>query len=75
MTGSGSQELHDAIDACHARARLASETDWIKISALYDALSQVMPSPVVELNRAVAVMMALGAATSWRSSVDWVRRA
>ncbi len=59
----GPYALQAAIAACHARARLASETDWLKISALYDALSQVMPSPVVELNRAVAVMMAFGPAT------------
>lgn len=60
----GPYALQAAIAACHARARVASETDWLKISALYDALSQVMPSPVVELNRAVAVMMAFGPATA-----------
>lgn len=59
----GPYALQAAIAACHARARLASDTDWMKISALYDALSQVMPSPVVELNRAVALMMAFGPAT------------
>jgi len=58
----GPYALQAAIAACHARSRLASETDWMRISALYDALSQVMPSPVVELNRAVAVMMAFGSA-------------
>ncbi|MBK8059953.1 MAG: RNA polymerase sigma factor [Gemmatimonadaceae bacterium] len=58
----GPYALQAAIAACHARSRLASETDWMRISALYDALSQVMPSPVVELNRAVAVMMAFGPA-------------
>ncbi|MFD1954979.1 RNA polymerase sigma factor [Paenibacillus thailandensis] len=52
--------LQASIAACHARARTASETDWIRISALYDALSQVAPSPVVELNRAVALSMAFG---------------
>jgi RNA polymerase sigma-70 factor (ECF subfamily) len=54
--------LQAAIAACHARARAASDTDWVRIAALYDALSQVMPSPVVELNRAVAVGMAFGPA-------------
>ena len=56
----GPYTLQAAIAACHARARVASETDWVRIAALYDALSQVMPSPVVELNRAVAVGMAFG---------------
>ena len=54
--------LQAAIAACHARARVASDTDWVRIAALYDALAQVMPSPVVELNRAVAVGMAFGPA-------------
>lgn len=54
--------LQASIAACHARARTASETDWVRISALYDALSQVAPSPVVELNRAVALSMAFGPA-------------
>ena len=48
------------IAACHARAPSAAETDWPQIAALYDALAQVAPSPVVELNRAVAVGMAFG---------------
>jgi predicted RNA polymerase sigma factor len=48
--------------ACHARARTAEETDWRRIASLYDALSAVTPSPVVDLNRAVAVAMAFGAA-------------
>lgn len=52
--------LQAAIAACHARARTAEETDWARIAALYTALSQVTPSPVVELNRAVAVGMAYG---------------
>lgn len=56
----GSYLIQASIAACHARARTASETDWIRISALYDALSQVSPSPVVELNRAVALSMAFG---------------
>jgi RNA polymerase sigma factor (sigma-70 family) len=49
-----------AIAACHARARTAEETDWKRIAALYDALARLTPSPVVELNRAVAVAMAFG---------------
>jgi RNA polymerase sigma-70 factor (ECF subfamily) len=58
----GPYALQGAIAACHARARTAAETDWIRIAALYDALSQLVPSPVVELNRAVAVSMAFGPA-------------
>jgi predicted RNA polymerase sigma factor len=54
--------LQAAIAACHARARAASETDWTRIAALYDALAQLTPSPVVELNRAVAISMAFGPA-------------
>ena len=54
--------LQAAIAACHARARVASDTDWPRIAALYDALAQTTPSPVVELNRAVAVAMAFGPA-------------
>lgn len=54
--------LQAAIAACHARALTAAETDWVRIAALYDALAQVTPSPVVELNRAVAVGMAFGPA-------------
>src|SRR5438445_170030 len=58
----GPYALQAAIAACHARARTAAETDWARIAALYDALAQVMPSPVVDLNRAVAVGMAFGPA-------------
>jgi predicted RNA polymerase sigma factor len=58
----GSYALQAAIAACHARARSAQETDWARIAALYDALAQLAPSPVVELNRAVAVAMAYGPA-------------
>ena len=58
----GSYALQAAIAACHARARTAAETDWVRIAALYDALAQIAPSPVVELNRAVAVAMAFGPA-------------
>jgi RNA polymerase sigma factor (sigma-70 family) len=49
-----------AIAACHARARVAADTDWVRIAALYDTLSTIAPSPVVELNRAVALAMAFG---------------
>lgn len=56
----GQYTLQAAIAACHARARTAGETDWQRIAALYDALAQLSPSPVVELNRAVAVAMAFG---------------
>jgi predicted RNA polymerase sigma factor len=54
--------LQAAIAACHARAKLASETDWTRIAALYAALVQLTQSPIVELNRAVAVSMAFGPA-------------
>jgi RNA polymerase sigma-70 factor (ECF subfamily) len=56
----GPYTLQAGIAACHARARAAGDTDWERIVALYDGLSQLMPSPVVELNRAVAVGMAFG---------------
>ncbi|HEX5011256.1 MAG TPA: RNA polymerase sigma factor [Planctomycetota bacterium] len=58
----GPYALQAAIAACHARARTAAETDWARIAALYEALARVVPSPVVELNRAVAVGMASGPA-------------
>jgi RNA polymerase sigma-70 factor (ECF subfamily) len=58
----GPYALQAAIAACHARALTASQTDWIGIVALYQGLAQVAPSPVVELNRAVAVAMAFGPA-------------
>jgi RNA polymerase sigma-70 factor (ECF subfamily) len=58
----GPYALQAAIAACHARARTPAETDWARIVALYDALAQLTPSPVVELNRAVAVAMAFGPA-------------
>jgi RNA polymerase sigma factor (sigma-70 family) len=54
--------LQAAIAACHARARTAEETDWHRMAALYDALAQLTHSPIVELNRAVAVAMAFGPA-------------
>jgi RNA polymerase sigma-70 factor (ECF subfamily) len=58
----GPYALQAAIAACHARARTGEETDWARIAALYDALASLTPSPVVELNRAVAVGMAFGPA-------------
>jgi RNA polymerase sigma factor (sigma-70 family) len=60
--GFGPYTLQAAIAACHARALTAEATDWERIAALYDALAQLAPSPVVELNRAVAVAMAFGPA-------------
>ena len=60
--GLGPYALQAAIAACHARAHTPEETDWQRIVALYDALAQLTPSPVVELNRAVAVAMAFGPA-------------
>lgn len=56
----GPYALQAAIAACHAEARTAEETNWMRIAALYEALSRVMPSPVVELNRAVAIGRAFG---------------
>ncbi|HUC00347.1 MAG TPA: RNA polymerase sigma factor [Solirubrobacterales bacterium] len=56
----GPYGLQAAIAACHARALRAEETDWVRIAALYEALTRVTPSPVVELNRAVALGMAFG---------------
>jgi RNA polymerase sigma-70 factor (ECF subfamily) len=58
----GPYTLQAAIAACHARARTSAETDWARIVALYEALAQLAPSPIVELNRAVAVAMAFGPA-------------
>ncbi|PHV08886.1 RNA polymerase subunit sigma-24 [Janthinobacterium sp. BJB412] len=60
--GLGPYGVQAAIAACHARARRAGDTDWGRIAALYDALAQLAPSPVVELNRAVALAMAFGPA-------------
>jgi predicted RNA polymerase sigma factor len=57
---SGPYLLQAAIAACHPRARTAEETDWARIAALYRKLAAITPSPVVELNRAVAVGMAFG---------------
>jgi predicted RNA polymerase sigma factor len=60
--GFGAYALQAAIAACHARAHTAAETDWPRIAALYAALAALLPSPVVELNRAVALGMAFGPA-------------
>ena len=60
----GAYALQAAITACHARARDAAETDWARIADLYEVLNTVSPSPVVELNRAVAVSMAAGPAVA-----------
>jgi RNA polymerase sigma factor (sigma-70 family) len=60
----GPYALQAAIAACHARARTPEETDWPQIAALYDALAQIIPSPIVELNRAVALGMAYGPAVA-----------
>jgi predicted RNA polymerase sigma factor len=60
----GPYALQAAIAACHARARVAEKTDWVRIASLYERLAQLTPSPVVELNRAVAVGMAYGPAAA-----------
>jgi RNA polymerase sigma factor (sigma-70 family) len=56
----GPYALQAAIAACHARARRAEDTDWLRIAGLYDALAELVPSPIVALNRAVAFSMAFG---------------
>jgi len=61
----GSYTLQAAIAACHARARAPEETEWTRIVSLYDALAELAPSPVVQLNRAVAVGMASGPAAGF----------
>ena len=58
----GPYVLQAAIAACHARARTADETDWARIASLYESLARLVPSPVVQLNRAVALGMASGPA-------------
>jgi RNA polymerase sigma-70 factor, ECF subfamily len=58
----GPRQIQAAIAACHARARAADETDWMQVVSLYDELAALVPSPIVELNRAVAVAMAFGPA-------------
>lgn len=63
LVGAGPYVLQAAIAACHARARKAEDTDWRRIAALYDMLAEMTPSPVIELNRAVAHAMAFGPAS------------
>lgn len=70
----GPYALQAALAACHARARKAEETDWQRIAALYDTLRAVMPSPVVDLNRAVAHSMAFGQQTGL-ALLDEIERA
>lgn len=70
----GPYALQAALAACHARARTAAETDWRKIAELYDRLRLVVPSPVVELNRAVAYSMAFGPETGL-ALLDEIERA
>jgi RNA polymerase sigma factor (sigma-70 family) len=70
--GLGPYALQAAIAACHARARRAEDTDWPRVVALYDALDEVSPSPVIALNRAVAIGMAYGAAAGL-DAVDALR--
>ena len=60
LGGGGPYALQAAVAACHARPRTDADTDWPRIAALYDRLQAVMPSPVVDLNRAVAHSMAFG---------------
>jgi len=60
LPGAGTYRLQAAIAACHARAPFWDATDWPRIVAHYDALAEVAPSPVVELNRAVAIGLARG---------------
>jgi RNA polymerase sigma factor (sigma-70 family) len=62
LGGAGPYVLQAAIAACHARAPTPDQTDWVRIAALYERLVELMPSPVIELNRAVAVSMAHGPA-------------
>ncbi len=68
----GAYAIQAAIAACHARAATAEETDWERIVTLYSGLAEIAPSPIVELNRAVAVSMARGAAAGLEL-VDWLR--
>ncbi len=66
----GPYTLQAAIAACHARANVAEDTDWVRIAALYDALLEVIPSPIVALNRAVAVGFAYGPAAGLEAVED-----
>jgi len=63
----GPYALQAAIAACHARATTAEDTDWVRIAALYDGLAQINPSPIVELNRGVAIAQAFGPRQGWTS--------
>ena len=67
----GPYVLQASIAACHARAYRAEQTDWAQITELYGVLAEVMPSPIVELNRAVAVGMAFGPRPGWLWSTRW----
>jgi len=69
----GPYTLQAAIAACHSRARTGEETDWKRIVALYDALVELTHSPVVELNRAVAVAMAFGPAAGLNTNAQLLR--
>jgi RNA polymerase sigma-70 factor (ECF subfamily) len=69
----GPYALQAAIAACHARARVAADTDWARIVSLYEALGRVSPSPIIELNRAVAASMASGPAAGL-AIVDAIRK-
>ena len=69
----GAYTLQGAIAACHARARIAEQTDWVRIVELYGELAQLSPSPIVELNRAVAISMASGPAAAL-AVVDQLQR-
>ena len=68
----GPYALQAAIAACHARARTPEQTDWLRIAGLYDTLMRVLPSPIVELNRGVAIAMAFGPAAGLEA-VDALR--
>ena len=67
--------MQAAIAACHVTAARRRSTDWAQIARLYGQLARFLPTPVVELNRAVAVGMADGPAAGWRWSRRWRRRA
>jgi predicted RNA polymerase sigma factor len=69
----GPYALQAAIAACHARARTPGETDWARIVGLYGALAEITPSPIIELNRAVALAMHMGPAAGL-AIVDELRR-
>jgi len=64
LGGLGPYVIQAALAACHARAPIAEDTDWVRIASLYSVLARLTPSPVIELNRAVAVSMADGPAAA-----------